>query len=128
MRLTNKDWQNPKNLMWIKLGSIHMRDEGYRTFLSEALRKLAYYEDLEEEFKKYIDTQQWISVNERLPKAEEKVIVTIKDDSADSPIYYTSVGWYYKGIWVVENEVSYQVTAWMPLPESYKAGEQDDYR
>ena len=58
MRLTSKDWQNPENLMWIKLGSIHMIDEGYRTFLSKALRKLAYYEDLEEELKdSEIDTQ-----------------------------------------------------------------------
>lgn len=48
-RLTDKDWENPENLMWIKLGSIHMRDEGYRTFLSEALRKLAHYEDIEDE-------------------------------------------------------------------------------
>lgn len=70
-------------------------------------------------------TPKWISVEEKLPKAEEKVIVTIKDDSADSPIYYTSVGWYYKGIWVVENEVSHQVTAWMPRPEPYKVGEQE---
>lgn len=48
-RLTDKDWENSENLMWIKLGSIHMRDERYRTFLSEALRKLAYYEDLKEQ-------------------------------------------------------------------------------
>lgn len=48
-RLTDKGWKNPENLMWIKLGSIHMRDEGYRTFLSKALRKLAYYENLEDE-------------------------------------------------------------------------------
>lgn len=132
-RLTDKNWKNPENLMWIKLGSIHMRDEGYRTFLSEALRKLAYYEDLEDEpikaltydrnqyEKEFSDAiPKWISVEERLPKAEENVLVTIKDDSADSPIYYTSVGWYYKGIWVVENEVSHQVTAWMPRPKPYK--------
>lgn len=65
-------------------------------------------------------TSKWIPVEERLPKAEVKVLVTVKDDSADSPIYYTSVGWYYQGIWVVENEVPHQVTAWMPLPKSYK--------
>lgn len=51
------------------------------------------------------------------PTTEENVIVTVKDDSADSPIYYTSVGWCYNGIWVVDNEVCMQVTAWMPLPE-----------
>lgn len=65
-------------------------------------------------------TPKWISIEERLPKAEENVLVTVKDDSADSPIYYTSVGWYYKGIWVVENEVSHQVIAWMSFPEPYR--------
>lgn len=65
-------------------------------------------------------TPKWIPVEERLPKAEVKILVTVKDDSADLPIYYTSVGWYYKGIWVVENEVSHQVIAWMPRPEPYK--------
>lgn len=68
-------------------------------------------------------TPKWIPVEERLPKAEVKILVTVKDDSADLPIYYTSVGWYYQGIWVVENEVSHQVTAWMPFPGPYKGGE-----
>ena len=58
----------------------------------------------------------WISVSERLPEVHKEVLVTVKDDSADSPIYYTSVGWYCGGIWVVKNTV----IAWMPLPEPYK--------
>ncbi len=48
-RLTDKDWKNPESLMWIKLGFIPMRNEGYRAFLSDVLRKLAHYEDLEEQ-------------------------------------------------------------------------------
>ena len=51
-RLTDKDWENPESLMWIKLGFIPMRNEGYRAFLSGALRKLAHYEDLEEQLEK----------------------------------------------------------------------------
>ena len=51
-RLTNKDWENPKSLMWIKLGLIPMRNEMYRSSLSDALRKLAHYEDLEEQLEK----------------------------------------------------------------------------
>lgn len=85
----------------------------------ELIKALAY--DRNQYDKGFSDaTPKWISINERLPKEEEIVIVTVKDDSADSPIYYTSVGWYYKGIWVVGNEVCYQVIAWMPLPESYR--------
>ena len=51
-RWANKDWENPKSLMWIKLGLIPMRNEVYRSSLSDALRKLAHYEDLEEQLEK----------------------------------------------------------------------------
>ena len=34
--------------------------------------------------------------------------------------YYTSVGWYYGGVWVVDNTVCYQVIAWMEFPKPYK--------
>ena len=51
------------------------------------------------------------------PPSEETVIVSIKDDTADRPYYYSSTGWYYKGIWIVDNEVCTQVNGWMTLPE-----------
>lgn len=47
-RLTDKDWKNPDSLMWMKLGIIEMRDEGYRRSLGDSLMKLARYEDVEE--------------------------------------------------------------------------------
>lgn len=47
-RLTPKDWENQSNEIWLKLGYIQMSDEPFRTFISESLRKLAHYEDLEE--------------------------------------------------------------------------------
>ena len=64
----------------------------------------------------------WIPVSERLPEECKEVLVTVKDDSADSPIYYTAVGWYYAGIWVVEDTVCHQVIAWMRPPKPYKEG------
>ena len=55
-----------------------------------------------------------------IPPSEETVIVSIKDELADRAYYYTSTGWYYKGIWVVDNEVNNQVNGWMDLPEPLK--------
>ena len=63
-----------------------------------------------------------IAVSEWLPEECKEVLVTVKDDSADSPIYYTAVGWYYAGIWVVEDAVCHQVIAWMKPPKPYKEG------
>ena len=74
-------------------------------------------------YKNKIVVSEWISVNERLPEECKEVLVTVKDDSADSPIYYTAVGWYYAGIWVVEDAVCHQVIAWMRPPKPYKGDE-----
>ena len=68
---------------------------------------------------------EWTPVSEKLPEECKEVLVTVKDDSADSPIYYTAVGWYYAGIWVVEDAVCHQVIAWMRPPKPYKEGEQE---
>lgn len=62
----------------------------------------------------------WILVRDRLPEDDTEVIVSCTDDSGDSEFSYTTTGWHYKGIWVVGNERSYFVRAWMPLPEPYK--------
>lgn len=47
-RLTDRDWQNPESPMWIKLGFLPMENEAYRAYLGEVLKKLSYYEDLED--------------------------------------------------------------------------------
>lgn len=64
--------------------------------------------------------QCWIPISERLPEDDTEVIVSCTDDSGDSEYSYTTVGWHYKGIWVVNNDRSFFVKAWMPLPDPYK--------
>ena len=66
--------------------------------------------------------QQWIPCNERLPGDDEEVIVSCTDDSGDYSLDYTTVGWHYKGLWVVNNERSFLVRAWMPLPKPWEGG------
>ena len=63
---------------------------------------------------------RWIPVTERLPEEDTEVIVSCTDDSGDSEFSYTTTGWHYKGIWVVDNERSFFVKAWTPLPEPWK--------
>ena len=84
--------------------------------------RVGYFQDNHFVDEILFDGGEWISVNERLPEECKEVLVTVKDDSADSPIYYTAVGWYYAGIWVVEDAVCHQVIAWTKPPKPYKEG------
>ena len=70
----------------------------------------------------------WIPCSTELPKDEEEVIVSIHDDSGDYACDYTSFGWYAAAgeFWVVDNEASMRVVAWMPLPTPYREGGQDE--
>ena len=65
--------------------------------------------------------QQWIPCSERLPEDEEEVIVSVRDDSGDNTLNYSSSGWYACAgdFWVVDNEANERVVAWMPLPAPY---------
>ena len=66
---------------------------------------------------------RWIPVTERLPEDDTEVIVSCTDDSGDSEFSYTTTGWHFKGLWVVDNERSCFVRAWIPLPEAWKGVE-----
>jgi hypothetical protein len=60
---------------------------------------------------------EWISVKDRLPHPCMNVIVAIYDDFGDTPWKYTTVGWMANDtIWIVDNDVCYGVTHWIPLP------------
>ena len=80
---------------------------------------------------KYIEEKElreWIPVSERLPKNDDWVIVTILDESGDTPWRYTDFGWYLEEAtcWIVEAEKRRDIVAWMPLPEPYKERREDE--
>lgn len=106
-------------------------------------RKLKAYEDAEEQGR----YGNWIPVNERLPEDYVPVNITWVNHNPD-PYYasikdvpFTATGICYKGKWywysavcedylkeygycepdVVDDEI--EITAWMPLPESYRESE-----
>lgn len=82
-----------------------------------------------EAIKKLPPAQQWIPCSERLPKDEEEVIVSIRDDSGDNTLDYSSCGWYACAgdFWVVDNEANNRVVAWMPRPTPYRPERGEHY-
>lgn len=66
--------------------------------------------------------QPWIPCSERLPIAQEEVIVSCHDDSGDTSYDYTTCGWVTNDgeYWIADNEINSHVVAWMPLPEPYE--------
>lgn len=68
----------------------------------------------------------WIPVTERLPKNDVEVIVSCTDDSVDTSFSYTTVAWHFNGTWICDNERCFFITAWMPLPEPYRAERRTD--
>ena len=68
------------------------------------------------------DNGGWISVKGSLPPANDLVIVSINDDRGDNDYRYTDTGWYLAEgkCWIVDNEATINVEAWMPLPKPYE--------
>ena len=65
------------------------------------------------------DVKHWIPCSERLPENSRTVLVTDWGE--------TCVGKRYDGRWWdCDGNVLKDVSAWMPLPEPYKGGEQND--
>ena len=50
------------------------------------------------------------------PPDQEELLVSIHDDSGDLPFDYTTSGWYFKGNWIVDNQICYHVAAWAFMP------------
>lgn len=74
------------------------------------------------------ETGRWIPVSERLPTGQTEVIASIHDDSGDTPFDYTASGWVTNDgeYWIVDGEINYYVTAWMPLPKPYEPQESEE--
>ena len=66
--------------------------------------------------------QRWIPCSERLPNGQTEVIVSCRDDSADTIYRYTASGWITTDgeYWIVDNEINPYVIAWCELPEPYR--------
>ena len=70
---------------------------------------------------------RWIPVTERLPKDDDWQLVTILDESGDTPYRYSDFGWYLEAAecWIVDANQRRDIIAWTPLPEPWK-GEKDE--
>lgn len=62
--------------------------------------------------------RRWIPVSERLPEEDACYLVTTSGTNND----IIDIAYYTEGIW----HKASRIKAWMPLPEPYKEGEQDD--
>ena len=71
-----------------------------------------------------VQPERWIPCSERLPEDGENVFVYM---FGDSPY----IAWINDGLWETDDfacEKEENPVAWMPLPEPYREGEQDENR
>ncbi len=70
------------------------------------------------------EPQRWIPVTEKLPKDDGWQLVTILDESGDTPYRYYDFAVYSEvaGCWIVDANQMSDIIAWMPLPEPWKGG------
>lgn len=67
--------------------------------------------------------QKWISVDERLPDTNEKVLVCYSNGSMDVAKYIRADGY---AFWFEEATFFRNITHWMPLPEAPKGGKAEE--
>ena len=90
---------------------------------------VAENEDLEEQIEE--NKGEWIPISERLPDNNVRVLCSAISTSISGG-YTRFVGCCDNGDWFVQTDAEtvsyprqYKVTAWMPLPEPYKAESED---
>lgn len=72
---------------------------------------------------------RWIPVTERPPEDTLAKLVTIKIDFPVNKGFATDTANYIDGKWYFSRsriEVCLEITAWMPFPEPYMEGSEDD--
>ena len=76
-------------------------------------------------FSDLLVTSAWIPTKTKLPDNDNWAIVTVLDNSGDTPFRYTDFGWYFDTpkCWIVDSEQRNDIVAWMPLPKPYTGGD-----
>lgn len=87
-------------------------------FIEENGRNLDEKCPLEHWEKYFVPKQEWISVDERLPKEVEHIIVCDEDGTVGEAIFLKATTLFE---WVDSEEIAF-ATHWMPLPEAPKKG------
>ena len=92
--------------------------------------RVGYFQDNHFVDEVWFDAGEWIPASERLPEEYKYVLVTANEKHNKTiPDSVVMIGYYtYEQGWILNGYidlVNLNVTAWMPLPEPYKEGEQE---
>lgn len=71
-------------------------------------------------------TGEWIPCSQKLPGEDKHVLICLEDDPEEKYYCRMAVGWLEDGFWQCWDDranTRKDVVAWMPLPESFKGGE-----